>query len=105
MRRDLTALISRLVAIDSVNPAFAADGPGEGTIAAYVAEVMGELGTEVVRLDESPARPSVVGVLRGAGGGRSLMLNAHVDTVGVEGMWNPHRPRVEAGRQGRRGEC
>jgi acetylornithine deacetylase len=34
-------------------------------------------------------RPNVVGVLRGAGGGRSLLLNGHVDTVTVEprGAW------------------
>lgn len=34
-------------------------------------------------------RPNVVGVLRGTGGGRSLILNGHVDTVTVEprGEW------------------
>lgn len=29
-------------------------------------------------------RPNVVGVLKGSGGGRSLILNAHVDTVTIE---------------------
>lgn len=32
------------------------------------------------------------------GGGRSLLLNGHVDTVGVVGMSEPFRPRVEGGR-------
>ena len=34
-------------------------------------------------------RPNVVGVVRGTGGGRSLLLNGHVDTVTVEprGAW------------------
>ncbi len=39
------------------------------------------------------ARPNVIGVLRGTGGGRSLLLNAHVDTVlpGDEARWT-HPP-------------
>jgi acetylornithine deacetylase len=38
-------------------------------------------------------RPNVVGLLRGSGGGRSLVLNAHIDTVTVEptGKWT-HDP-------------
>ena len=32
---------------------------------------------------------SVVGRLAGGGGGRSLMLNAHCDTVDVAGMVEP----------------
>lgn len=50
-------------------------------------------------LDEAATgRLSVVGVVRGSGGGRSLMLNAHLDTVGVAGMENPHTPRVDGNR-------
>ncbi len=39
------------------------------------------------------ARPNVIGVLRGSGGGRSLLLNAHVDTVapGDDARWT-HPP-------------
>ncbi|MGH7191634.1 MAG: M20/M25/M40 family metallo-hydrolase, partial [Acetobacteraceae bacterium] len=33
------------------------------------------------RLEQRPGRPSIVGILRGTGGGRSLMLNGHYDTV------------------------
>ena len=36
-------------------------------------------------------RPNVVGVARGRGGGRSLLLCAHTDTVGVDGMERPAR--------------
>ena len=38
-----------------------------------------------VNLDEEADRPFVVGVRRGTGGGRSLLLNGHIDTVGVPG--------------------
>ncbi|HEX2044941.1 MAG TPA: M20/M25/M40 family metallo-hydrolase, partial [Gaiellaceae bacterium] len=52
-----------------------------------------------VEVDEAaPGRPSVVGVARGSGGGRSLMLNAHMDTVGPGGMERPFEPRVRDGR-------
>ncbi len=37
-------------------------------------------------------------VARGRGGGRTLLLNAHLDTVGVGGMESPHEPRTENGR-------
>jgi acetylornithine deacetylase len=40
----------------------------------------------------------VIAVARGTGGGRSLLLNAHMDTVGVTGMEAPFEPRVEDGR-------
>jgi acetylornithine deacetylase len=40
-------------------------------------------------------RPNVIGIARGTGSGRSLMLNAHMDTVGVVGMERPHDPYVE----------
>ena len=44
-------------------------------------------------------RPNVIVILRGSGGGRSLMLNAHTDTVGVAGMQhNPFTARIENSR-------
>ena len=46
----------------------------------------------------APGRPNVVGRARGGGGGPTLLLNAHMDTVGYEGMEAPLEPRVENGR-------
>jgi acetylornithine deacetylase len=40
----------------------------------------------------------VIAVARGGGGGRSLLLNAHLDTVGVGAMEAPFAPRVDDGR-------
>jgi acetylornithine deacetylase len=91
-------LLARLVAIDSVNPALVPGGAGEAQIAAFVADWLAANGLEV-SVDESlPGRPSVVGVARGTGGGASLMLNAHLDTVTVAGMDRPHDPVVRDGR-------
>jgi acetylornithine deacetylase len=91
-------LLSRLVAIDSVNPDLVPSGAGEAEIARFVAGWLSEAGLEVTVEEPVAGRPSVVGVARGTGGGRSLMLNAHMDTVGVEGMERPHQPRVEGSR-------
>lgn len=55
-------------------------------------------GLDVTLNDVAPGRPNVIGVARGSGGGRTLMLNAHLDTVGVAGMQHPHDPRVEGNR-------
>ena len=96
-------LVSALVAIDSVNPDLVPGGAGEGEVAAYVAEWMRDAGLEVEIDDAAPGRPSVVGIARGSGGGRSLMLNGHLDTVGVEGMERPFEPVVRDGRLHARG--
>jgi acetylornithine deacetylase len=93
---DLTELTAQLVGIDSVNPALVPGGSGEREIALFVAEWCERVGLEVELVGDE--RPSVVATRRGSGGGRSLLLNAHLDTVGVAGMVAPHAPRVENGR-------
>ncbi len=90
--------LADLVRIDSINPSLVAGAAGEAEIADYVARHLEDAGLEVHRHEPVPGRPSVVGILRGAGGGRSLMLNAHVDTVGTDGMTEPFSARVEDGR-------
>jgi acetylornithine deacetylase len=95
---EITTLLQQLVAINSINPDLVAGGAGEQEIAQFVANWLGQAGVEVT-LDESvPERPNVIGIVRGTGGGRSLLLNAHMDTVGVTGMQRPHDPLVEGNR-------
>jgi acetylornithine deacetylase len=91
---EVAELTGQLVAIDSVNPDLVPGAAGEAEIAAFVAEWLDRAGLEVTVLEPMPGRPSVVGVARGRGGGGSLMLNAHLDTVGVAGMSDPHKPRI-----------
>ena len=89
-------LTTALVAIDSVNPALVPGGAGEREIASFVAGWCVEHGLEVEVLDD--ARPSVIATKCGSGGGRSLLLNGHLDTVGVAGMEKPFEPWVEGDR-------
>lgn len=82
----LTKTTQELVRFNSVNPTLTPNGKGEAEIGAYVANKLNELGLEVTTGEIAPGRVNVVGVLKGSGGGKSLLLNAHMDTVGVEGM-------------------
>ncbi len=99
----LVASLAELVRIESINPSLVPGGSGEARAAAWVADQLRALGMAVTVLEERPGRPSVVGTLTGSGGGRSLMLNAHLDTVGVEGMEQPFNPSVAEGRLRGRG--
>ena len=63
-------------------------------IAQFVESWLADAGLSVEIVEPVPGRPSVVGLLRGTGGGRSLMLNAHMDTVGAGGMPDAFSPRV-----------
>jgi acetylornithine deacetylase len=95
---EIINLLQQLVSINSINPDLVADGPGEGEIAGFVANWLTKAGLEVEIDEPKPGRPNVIGIVRGTGGGRSLLLNAHMDTVGVAGMERPHEPSIIGGR-------
>jgi acetylornithine deacetylase len=99
----LQSLLRSLVSIDSVNPALVAGAAGEGPIARWVEAWCRERGIETTWLEATVGRPSVVARVAGTGGGRSLMLNAHLDTVGTASMAAPFEPRFGAGRVTGRG--
>ena len=71
---------------------------GEAEIAAHIARWGADAGMETEVLEETNGRPSVLVCARGTGGGRSLLLCGHIDTVGVEGMADPHAPRIDGDR-------
>jgi len=95
---DVAELTARLVEIESINPDVVSGGSGETNVAQLVAEWCERAGLDVSVEDAAPGRPNVVAVARGTRSGSSLMLNAHMDTVGVAGMTDPFVPRIEGGR-------
>jgi len=95
----LIQILSDLVSINSTNPLLANDGAGEAEIGAYLANALTNLGLDVTTFELEPGRLNVVGRLKGTGNGRSLLLNAHMDTVGVEGMTiDPFGAEIRDGR-------
>ena len=80
---DVVALTQALIRIDSSNPDLSSGGAGESRIADHVGHWLNQRGFTVTRLEQRPGRPSVVAVAAGTGGGRSLMLNGHLDTVSL----------------------
>lgn len=81
-----TNLLADLVRINSINPSLQPGAPGETEITAYIADFLNDLNLNVTTHEVEAGRINVVGRLAGSGGGRSLMLNGHTDTVGVDGM-------------------
>ncbi|MFS8099013.1 ArgE/DapE family deacylase [Lentzea alba] len=97
-------LLAELIAIDSVNPDLVPGGNGEQTIVDFCADWLSANDFEIHRLEQRPGRPSLVAVKKGSGGGRSLMLNGHVDTVGTAGYdGDPLKPEVKDGKMFGRG--
>lgn len=81
---DPVTLTQILTKIDSSNPDLSnASGAGETDIANYISAWLQHRDIEAHWLEKKPGRPSVVGVLRGKGGGKSIMLNGHIDTVSL----------------------
>jgi acetylornithine deacetylase len=97
-------LLKSLVRINSVNPSLVEGAPGEMEIAEHIAEFMREIDLRTRVEEVAPERPNVVGVLKGSGEGPTLMLNGHMDTVGVDYMEiNALEPVVKDGRMYGRG--
>ena len=95
---DVIALLESLVAIDSVNPSLVPGAAGEGEVVRFIDGWARAAGLDATVVEPVAGRPSIV--VRGgtAGTGRTLLLCAHVDTVGVGRMSDPFRPRTDGDR-------
>ena len=93
-------LLAELVAIDSVNPGLVSGAAGEAAIVTFLRNRLETAGfaTLVVTPEKHPDRPSLLAWHQGSRPGPTLLLNGHVDTVGVEGMPAPFEPKVEGDR-------
>lgn len=84
-RGDAVALARALIKIDSRNPTLVPDAPGERACAQALASVLDDWGFEVELQEELPDRPNVI-ARKGPRDAPALMLNGHLDVVGVEAM-------------------
>jgi acetylornithine deacetylase len=97
--------LAELVRINSVNSSYEG-GPGEGAIARWVRGFFEQRGIEVWEQEVFPGRPNVIARLPGRDPSRRVILEAHTDTVSVQGMTiPPFEPRVAEGKMYGRGSC
>jgi len=94
--RELAELTSALVRAESVNPSLDPGGSGEAPAVRVVAAWAESQGLHV-KIDElAPGRANVL-VHGGRGGGRTVMLLGHLDTVGGAAMTDPFAGDVREG--------
>ncbi|MBK95491.1 MAG: acetylornithine deacetylase [Planctomycetaceae bacterium] len=113
MSDELFGLLQDLVRTPSVNP-MGRDVSGdiyyEGQMTSYLEKWFTELGVEFRRNTLEPGRDNIAAILPGSrsveDGGRLIMLEAHQDTVPVDGMTvAPFDPIIQDGKMYGRGSC
>lgn len=110
MLLDPVEVLGELIAIPSVNPRYNETPGGEARLTEFLENLLAQLGLTVWRQPVLPGRENVLGRLDGdvsaAHGGPVVMLDAHQDTVPVEGMTvEPFRSELSDGRVYGRGAC
>jgi acetylornithine deacetylase/succinyl-diaminopimelate desuccinylase family protein len=108
LRDELVDAVSAAVRIRSVNPKYPGEVydavvGGEGEVSRFLAALYEQAGCRVDLFAVEPGRENAVGVLKGAGGGRSLIFNGHVDVVppGDPATWtsgDPFSGRIDGDR-------
>ncbi len=100
---DAVALLSLIVRIPSINPAFRTedDDPrhfGEEELAQALRGWCAEAGLAPEIDEVRPGRPNLITRVRGRNGQRRMIWEGHLDTVQVTGMEAPFEPRIKDGR-------
>lgn len=104
-------LAAELVGVDSVNPGLVPGAAGESDLVDLLSARLAAGGFVVERVEAAGAdsRPSLIATHTGTGGGRRVVLNGHLDTVGVAGMSDPFVAKIvgdrRTGRLYGRGAC
>jgi acetylornithine deacetylase len=115
LRDHLIQVLGELVRIPSISPNYPGVDRekvlgGETRCNRALSRYYRKIGCEVDLWEEEPGRANLVGVLKGTGGGRSLIFNGHIDTVppGENADWkweNPYSGEVEADKLYGLGSC
>jgi acetylornithine deacetylase len=97
---EAVALLSELVGIDSVNRGLVPGAAGEERIVEHLRARLERAGfaTTIVPANGHEGRPSLVAVPPGPEDRPTVVLNGHLDTVGVTGMPDPFTARVDGDR-------
>lgn len=97
-KNTLLNILQGLIQINSVNPGLSKNGKGEGEISKYIGNILSKMGLQVKSQKLGANRVNVIGILKGTGKGKTIMLNGHTDTVGISGMKiDPFEPTYKDG--------
>jgi succinyl-diaminopimelate desuccinylase len=105
-RAELFNLLSDLISINSVNPAFDPSSAGETKIGQFVWDFFKHHRISVEKQEVLPSRFNIMGKIRGKAPAHCLLFDAHLDTVSVQGMEiPPFVPEIHNHRMYGRGSC
>jgi len=101
--QSIVDLLSELVRIPSINPAFKIEGGeeawyGEAAMADKLLSIFRQWGIAAEMDEVVPGRPNVIARVKGVAGGPSMLWEAHMDTVQVTGMEDPFTPILRDGK-------
>ena len=100
--RTVTEILCQLISIPSVNP-MGRDVEGEiyfeGRLSDWLMEYLASFGADCERIEVVPGRDNILARYDSPGADLTLLLDAHQDTVPVDGMTiPPFEPEVSGGR-------
>ena len=102
-------ILAELIAIPSVNPMgceVEGDIYFEGRVSDWLVKFFASLGVEYERIEVMPGRDNVIAKFESSGSTRTILLDAHQDTVPVDGMTiPPFAPQITHDRITGRGSC
>ena len=105
---DPVDLLKNLVAIPSVNP-MGRDLTGpeffEGRVSDYLEAFFRNLGVQWQRIEVAPGRANVIARIDVPGAKRTVLLDAHEDTVPTDGFADPFNPVIRDGKLFGRWSC
>ena len=106
---DPLPILKSLISIPSVNPMGRdVSGPEflEGRLTAWLDDYLNRAGISHEVIETAPGRANVIARVDSTSSGRTILLDAHQDTVPIDGMTiDPFLPTEENGRVYGRGSC
>jgi acetylornithine deacetylase len=105
-KKEVIQILSDLVSINSINPAFSDDAPGESKVAEYIEQFFDTHNIAYRQQIVSPDRHNVIGIISGKDSSTNLAFESHMDVVSTKGMTiPPFEPEIHGNRLYGRGAC
>ena len=105
-KKEVFNLLGEMIKINSVNPLKDVSSTGEKELSFFISNYLNKIGIDNELYPVKNNRFNVIGFIKGQKNGKNLVLEAHMDTVGVENMKiDPFLPTIKSGKIYGRGAC